>query len=194
MGRPMPYENAEAIMKEIARVTPSYCGITYDRLSGDGLHWPCTGTDHPGTPCLHVDRFTCGLGVFHALEYQPPAELPDEDYPLYLTTGRVLYQFHTGTMTMRTGGLNELAPACFVEISGEDARRYGLKDGDALHIASRRGEIEARTTISDQAVEGTVFIPFHYAKAAVNRLTNNVFDPTAGIPEYKVCAVRIEKR
>jgi predicted molibdopterin-dependent oxidoreductase YjgC len=193
MGYRMEYERTEEIMQEIARVTPSYCGINYGRLEREEIHWPCTGSDHPGTPCLHMDQFTCGLGVFHPIEYSPPAEVPDQDYPLYLTTGRVLYQYHTGTMTMKTEGLNELAPECYVEMSPLDARAYALSDGDLLRIASRRGEIEAKTRISDKAVNGTVFIPFHYAQAAANKLTNSALDPTAKIPEYKVCAVRIER-
>ena len=180
-------------MEEIAQVTPSYCGISYDRLKTRGIHWPCTGTDHPGTPCLHMDQFTCGLGVFHAIEYTPPAELPDRDFPLYLTTGRVLYQYHTGTMTMKSPGLNEKAPECFVEISAQDALTYDLEEGDLLKVSSRRGEILTKAKISEMAVEGTIFIPFHYATAAANMLTNAALDPTAKIPEYKVCAVRIEK-
>jgi formate dehydrogenase alpha subunit len=193
MGYGMNYEHAQAIMEEIARVTPSYCGINYDRLESGGIHWPCTGSDHPGTPCLHMDEFTCGLGVFHPIEYNPAAELPDEEYPLYLTTGRILYQYHTGSMTMRSQGLNELAPDCFVEISEPDAEEYQLSDGDRLKVVSRRGEIEALACISKKAVQGTIFIPFHYGQAAANRLTNAALDPTAKIPEYKVCAVRIAK-
>jgi len=193
MGYPMSYENAQAIMTEIAQVTPSYCGITYQRLERDGIPWPCTGTDHPGTPCLHMDQFTCGLGVFHALEWVPPAEVPDQDYPLYMTTGRVLYQYHTGTMTMKSGGLNELAPESFVEISRGDAKRYGLGEGEMVKVSSRRGTIKAKAKISDKAVDGTVFVPFHYAEAAANELTNTALDPVAMIPELKVCAVRLEK-
>ena len=193
LGYPMNYQSAQAIMAEIAEVTPSYCGINYERLKKEGIHWPCTGTDHPGTPCLHMDQFTCGLGVFHALEWIPPAELPDEDYPLYLTTGRVLYQYHTGTMTMKSEGLNRLAPECFVEISSKDAEAYEIQAGDLIKVASRRGEITARAVISEKAVEGTIFIPFHYAAAAANELTHAAIDPTAKIPEFKVSAVRIEK-
>jgi formate dehydrogenase major subunit/formate dehydrogenase alpha subunit len=194
MGYAMSYENSRAIMEEIAELTPSYCGINYDRLDKEGgLHWPCTGTDHPGTPCLHMDQFTCGLGVFHAIQYIPPDEVPDEEYPLYLTTGRVLYQYHTGTMTMKCDGLNERAPDCFVEMSPSDARQYELKEGDFLDVISRRGSIRAKTAISEKAVDGTLFIPFHYADAAANQLTNSALDPTAKIPEFKVCAVRIEK-
>ena len=193
LGSEMNYADARAIMEEIGNVTPSYCGINYPRLEHEGIHWPCTGTDHPGTPCLHMDQFTCGLGVFHGIEFQPPAEEPDEEYPLYLTTGRVLYQYHTGTMTMKVDGLNELAPECFVEMSRDDAKAYGLADGERIKLGSRRGEIEAKVRISDKAVAGTVFVPFHYAGAAVNRLTNPAFDPVAGIPEFKVCAVRVSK-
>jgi len=193
MGYPMEYANSRAIMNEINEVTPSYRGITYDRLETKGLPWPCPATDHPGTPCLHVGKFTCGLGVFHAIDYIPPAEVPDDEYPLYLTTGRVLYHFHTGTMTMKSQGLNELAPECFVEISQQDAASYNLHEGSNLKISSRRGTIEAKAVISEKAVDGTVFIPFHYAKAAANTLTNAALDPIARIPEYKVCAIRLEK-
>jgi formate dehydrogenase alpha subunit len=193
MGYPMSYDSAQSIMAEIAQVTPSYCGINYHRLERDGIHWPCTGTDHPGTPCLHMDQFTCGLGVFHALEWAPPAELPDQDYPLGLTTGRVLYQYHTGTMTRKSEGLNVLAPESFVELSQADADKYGIREGQMVKVTSRRGDIKAKAKISDKAVDGTVFVPFHYAEGAANELTNTAVDPVAKIPEYKVCAVRIEK-
>jgi formate dehydrogenase alpha subunit len=193
MGYPMVYENAEAIMQEISSVTPSYCGINYRRLEHEGIHWPCTSTDHPGTPCLHIDQFTCGLGIFHALEYAPAAEVPDKEYPLYLTTGRVLYQFHTGSMTMKSDGLNVMAPECFVEISAHDADQYQIKEGDVVKVVSKRGEIEAKAEISEQAFKGTIFIPFHYADAAANNLTHAALDPISKIPEYKVCAVRLER-
>ncbi len=193
MGRPMDYAGGREIMEEIRRVTPSYAGIGYERIEQEGLHWPCPNPEHPGTPVLHRDQFTIGKGVFHAIEFVPPAEIADRDYPLYLTTGRVLYQYHTGTMTMKTGGLNEIAPECFVEISPEDARAYALEDGGVAAIASRRGRIQARIQVSPKAVTGTVFLPFHYARAAANRLTNAALDPVSGIPEFKVCAVRLEK-
>ncbi len=193
MGRPMAYAESRDIMEEIRRVTPSYAGIGYERIEQEGIHWPCPNPEHPGTPVLHRDQFTSGKGVFHAIEFVPPAETADRDYPLYLTTGRVLYQYHTGTMTMKTGGLNEIAPECFVEISSEDARAYALQDGGRVAIASRRGRIQARIHVSPKAVAGTVFLPFHYARAAANRLTNAALDPVSGIPEFKVCAVRLEK-
>ncbi len=193
MGYPMDFGSARAIMQEIAEVTPSYCGINYDRLELGGIHWPCTGTDHPGTPCLHMEQFTCGLGVFHAIEYVPPAEIPDNEYPMYLTTGRVLYHYHTGSMTMKSKGLNAREPECFVEISAEDAMARHIGENDPVKITSRRGEIIAKAKISENVNSGTVFLPFHYADAAANRLTHAALDPVSNIPEYKVCAVRVEK-
>ncbi len=193
MGYPMPYADSREIMDEIRRVTPSYAGISYERIEREGLHWPCPNPEHPGTPILHRELFTSGKGAFHAIDYTPPAETIDTDYPLFLTTGRLLHQYHTGTMTMKTGGLNEIAPECFVEISVGDAAAVGLPDGALVRIASRRGSIQARLKISPKAVPGTVFLPFHYAKAAANRLTNAALDPVSGIPELKVCAVRLEK-
>jgi len=193
MGYSMNYENSEEIMKEIARVTPSYAGITYERIKRSGLHWPCPNTEHPGTPILHVDRFTRGRGLFHAIDYNPPAEVTDEEYPMYLTTGRLLYQYHSGTMSMKSDGLNQRAPESFVEISPRDAKRYGLENGSLAEVISRRGKIRVKIKISPKAADGTVFIPFHYAIAAANRLTNAKLDPVSGIPEYKVCAVQLSK-
>jgi formate dehydrogenase major subunit/formate dehydrogenase alpha subunit len=191
MGYSMSYADSEAVMEEIRRVTPSYAGITYGRIHREGIHWPCPNLEHPGTPILHREQFTRGKGLFHAIDYVPPAEKTDADYPLYLTTGRLLYQYHTGTMTMRTNGLNEKAPDCHVEIAPEDAQRYGVADDAVAAVASRRGTIQVRVKVSAKAVAGTVFIPFHYAQAAANRLTNAALDPICGIPEFKVCAVKL---
>jgi formate dehydrogenase major subunit/formate dehydrogenase alpha subunit len=193
MGYPMAYDSSQQIMEEISRVTPSYAGISYERIEHEGLHWPCPTTEHPGTPILHGAQFTRGKGLFHAIDYIEPAEMTDAEYPLYLTTGRLLYQYHTGTMSMRTGGLNQIAPEAFVEISPQDARTLELEEGTLVNIDSRRGTIQARTKISRKAVNGTVFIPFHYATAAANRLTNAALDPVSGIPEFKVCAVKVSK-
>ena len=193
MGYPMDYPDFEAIFEEIRTVTPSYAGITYQRLDEEGLHWPCPTEQHPGTPILHGKQFTRGKGKFHAIEWIPPAEQADDEYPLFLTTGRLLYQYHTGTMTMKSEGLNERAPESFVEIAIKDAERYGLNHDDMITISSRRGEITAKAKISTKAVEGTVFIPFHFAVAAANKLTNAELDPVSGIPEYKVCAVKIDR-
>jgi formate dehydrogenase major subunit len=193
MGTPMAYASSREIFEEIARVTPSYAGITYDRIAVEGLHWPCPTPQHPGTPILHRDQFTRGRGQFHAIDYTPPAELTDDEYPLYLTTGRVLYHYHTGTMTMKSAGLNEKVPECFVEISPKDAALYDLTDGAEVEIASRRGKIRAKIQVSPKAVNGTVFIPFHFAQSAANRLTNAALDPVSKIPEYKVCAVKLSQ-
>jgi formate dehydrogenase major subunit/formate dehydrogenase alpha subunit len=193
MGYPMKYESSADIMEEIARVTPSYGGIDYARIEREGLHWPCPNNEHPGTPILHRELFTSGKGVFHGIEFVPPAEKTDDEYPMYLTTGRLLYQYHTGTMTMKSEGLNTMEPECFVEISAADAATLGLEDGAMVSVSSRRGSIDARVRVSRKAVTGTVFIPFHYARAAANRLTNAALDPISGIPEYKVCAVKISK-
>ncbi len=191
MGYAMDYADSEAIFEEIRQVTPSYAGITYDRIDKEGLHWPCLNEEHPGTPVLHGLQFTRGKGLFHAIEWQPPVEVPDQEYPLYLTTGRILYHYHTGTMTMRSEDLMERAPESFVEIAPQDAAAHGLADGGRVSIASRRGVIEARVKVSRKAVAGTVFIPFHFAQGAANKLTNAALDPVSGIPEYKVCAVKL---
>ena len=191
MGYAMAYDDARSIFDEIAGITPSYKGISYDRIEKDGLHWPCPSPDHPGTPILHVGHFTRGKGLFHAVEYLPPAEVPDNDYPLFLTTGRILYHYHTGTMTMKTDGLNAIAPECFVEISEEDARRHGVSDGKTVQVKTRRGDILARARVTRHIRQGTVFIPFHYAQAAANRLTHAALDPVCGIPELKACAAKL---
>ena len=193
MGYAMAYPNSEAIFNELASVTPSYAGISYPRIEQVGIHWPCPTHEHPGTPILHSAQFTRGKGLFHALEWIPPAEVADDDYPLYLTTGRVIYHYHTGTMTMKTDGLNERAPESFVEITQRDAAGMGIEDGDRATITSRRGQINVRVHVSPKAVEGTVFIPFHFAEAAANKLTNAALDPVCGIPEFKVCAVKVSK-
>jgi predicted molibdopterin-dependent oxidoreductase YjgC len=193
MGYPMAYSDSEAIFNEIRTVTPSYAGITYDRIEHEGIHWPCPTDEHPGTPILHTRQFTRGKGLFHAIDHRPPAELPDREYPFMLTTGRVLYHYHTGTMTMKSRGLNTLSPDCFVEISANDATRLDLENGSMVDVLSRRGKIKARVEISTKAVDGTLFIPFHFAKAAANRLTNAALDPVAKIPEFKVCAINIRR-
>jgi len=192
MGFPMSYNNSEAVFEEIRQVTPSYAGITYERIQFDGLHWPCPTIDHPGTPMLHVGKFNRGKGLFHAIDFIPPAETVDDEYPVYLTTGRHLYHYHTGTMTMKTDDINTVAPECYVEISPQSAKSLGILDGQMVKVASRRGEITAKAQFSSDIPSGTVFIPFHYGKAAANKLTNAALDPVSKIPELKVCAVKLE--
>lgn len=193
MGLPMSYENPEAVFEEVRSLTPSYAGITYQRINRTGLQWPCPTLEHPGTPYLHKDRFTRGLGKFHALAYQGPREVQDEEYPLILSTGRILYQYHTGTMTRKSKGLEEMAPECLIEVSLNDAGSLKVADGERVRVVSRRGDLEAKVKLTDRSPEGTIFIPFHYAEAAANRLTQTALDPVAKIPELKLCAVRIEK-
>ena len=192
MGYPMEYASAEAIMEEIRTVTPSYAGITYERIEKEGIQWPCPNTDHPGTRFLHKDRFSRGRGLFHAIEYIPPAELPDDEYPMLLSTGRVLYQYHTGTMTRLGKGTRERYPESLAEIHPADAAKLGIEDGQRVRVTSRRGTVEAKAKITGRSDQGMVFMNFHFHEAAVNLLTNPALDPVAKIPEYKVCAVRVE--
>ena len=193
MGSPMTYETSEDIMKEIAEVTPSYGGISYDRIENEGLHWPCPNAEHPGTPMLHIGQFPKGRGQFHAIDFILPNELPDDDYPLALTTGRLLYHYHTGTMTRKSEGLNEMAPENFIEISDDDAASLGFANGDTAEVRSRRGQVKASVVVSPKVSKGNVFMPFHFAENAANNLTNPALDPVSKIPEFKVCAVKIEK-
>ena len=193
MGAGWNYTSPQEIMNEINAVTPSYRGISYDRIEHRGLQWPCPTLEHPGTAILHKDAFTRGKGLFSAIEYTPPAEVTDVDYPYILTTGRILYQYHTATMSRRSSGLVSRTPDAFVEINPVDAQELKINQGDRLTISSRRGTIQTNAEISEKCAPGVIFIPFHYSEAAVNRLTNAKFDPIAKIPELKVCAVRIEK-
>jgi formate dehydrogenase alpha subunit len=187
------YANPSEIMEEIAEVTPSYGGIHYDRLDGDGLQWPCPSPDHGGTPILHTSKFPRGRGHFSPVQHQPPAELPDDGYPFMLTTGRILQHYHTGTMTRRVNGLDALAPEERIEVNSVDAATLGITDGDWIRVSSRRGTVKARARVCDRPRRGLVFMTFHFAEALGNELTNNVVDPVAKIPEYKVCAVKVEK-
>jgi len=190
---PMKYSSAEEIFEEIRTLTPSYTGITYERLEEGSLQWPCPSTDHPGTPILHTSAFTRGKGLFSAVEYKAPAEETDAEYPLILTTGRSLWQYHTGTMTRKSAGLEALAPHNWIELNPADAKQYGLADGDRVAVASRRGTITTTVKVTEGIRPGVVFMPFHYAESAANVLTNTAIDPVAKIPEYKVCAVKIAK-
>jgi len=188
------YASPQQIMKEIAELTPSYGGISYARLEKlGGLQWPCPDPKHPGTPILHAKAFTRGKGLFNPVEHQEPEELPDKRFPFTLTTGRVLYHYHTATMTRRSQGLNDLAPQCLLEINPADAQELGLADGDMVRVWSRRGEIQAAAWVTPRVAPKVVFMPFHYAEAAANKLTIKSLDPVAKIPELKVCAVKLEK-
>jgi predicted molibdopterin-dependent oxidoreductase YjgC len=187
------FTSPEEIMDEIARLTPIYGGVSYGRLEQTGfLQWPCPAPDHPGTPYLHKDRFSRGLGHFHAIDYKGPVELPDEEYPLTLTTGRLMFHWHTGTMTRRSEKLHQEVPEAYIEIHPDDAAKIDLDGGKRVSVSSRRGQIELGARITKAIKPGVVFIPFHFAEAAANVLTNAALDPIAKIPEYKVCAVKVE--
>jgi len=187
------FSHPSEIMEEIARLTPSYGGINYERLENGGLQWPCPTTDHPGTPILHVGRFVRGLGRFTPLEYKPPAELPDKAYPFLLTTGRSLFHYHTGSMTRRVRGLDAIDPEAAVEINPEDARKLGVTDGEKVKVVSRRGEVVTKARVTEKVPPNVVFMTFHFAESPANVLTGSALDPVAKIPEFKVSAVRIEK-
>lgn len=193
MGYEMNYNSPSEIMDEIAELTPSYGGIHYDRLDGVGLQWPCPDRNHPGTKFLHANGFSRGKGKFHPIAYIPPAEEPDEEYSYVLMTGRMLYHFHTGTMTRNSKALNEHRPDAYVEINVQDAQKLGIKDNDRVKVSSRRGKVETYALVGERVRPGHLFMPFHYAESPANRLTNPVLDPISKIPEYKVCAAKLEK-
>jgi formate dehydrogenase alpha subunit len=186
------YAHPAEIMDEIAALTPSYGGIRYDRIDQSGLQWPCPTIEHPGTKVLHARQFSRGVGHFSGVKWQPPAEEPDEAYPLILTTGRVLEHFHTGTMTRRVAGLNQLEPEERLRIHPLDAAQIGLEEGDWSLVSSRRGEVRVRAQLTREVQPGVVFLTFHFAEALGNVLTNPALDPVAQIPELKVCAVRVD--
>lgn len=190
------YGSAEEIFEEIRKVVPQYKGITYERLrkTPGGIQWPCPSEEHPGTPTMFVEKFATpdGFGHFQVVQYKPPAEIPDSEYPFILTTGRVLFHYHTGTMTRKTRRLSSEVPTGFVEINVEDAEKLGIRDGDLVKLVSRRGELKVKAKVTENILKGVVFMPFHFSECPANMLTNPARDPT-GMPEFKVCAVRVEK-
>jgi len=193
MGYPMIYADASSIMSEINSLTPSYAGISYNRIENQGLTWPCPALDHPGTPVLHINAFTSGKGVFFPIDYHEPAEKTDAEFPFVLTTGRVHAHYHTGTMTRQGTGLNRLYPEPLAEINTEDAAAIDIKDGSYISLTSRRGTMKIKALVSDMTDKGVVFVPFHFSEASVNKLTNAALDPVSKIPEFKVCAVNVRK-
>ena len=189
----MQYDSTAEIMDEISSVSPIYGGMKHDRLSDGGLQWPCPDPSHPGTRFLHQGEFARGKGKFHAVTFIPPAELPDDEYDFILMTGRMLYQFHTGTMTRRSRAINEHQPNSYVEINSEDATNLDISDGERVRVSSRRGTVQTYAAVGQRVQPGQVFMPFHYSESPANRLTNPELDPQAKIPELKVCAVKVEK-
>ncbi len=195
VGLPAPFRDAEHVMEEIAAVTPSWAGVTYDRLDFAGLQYPVPDREHPGTPFLFADRFPTadGRATMTPVRYLPPGELPDEEYPFVMGTGRQMVHWHTGTMSRRAKGLDAREPVPTVEIGPADARHLGVKDGDHVLVISRRNAIRVAARISHRVGRHQVFMPFHFREAAANLLTDPSLDPHAKIPSFKVCAVRIEK-
>ena len=193
LGYNKRYRNISEVMDEIASLTPQYGGISYDRIETEGLQWPCLDKDHSGTKYLYKDAIARGKGLFFPVHHVGSAEITDSEYPYILTTGRVLYQYHTRTMTGRVEKLNEKVPESYIEISEITANKLGIKDGELVKVTSRRGAIDVKAKVTDIVEEGVVFIPFHFAEGAANYLTNPKIDSAAKIPELKVAAVKIEK-
>jgi len=190
------FEDPSEIMDELASVTPIYGGISYDRLDGDGLQWPCRTPDDPGTKFLHKTRFSrrpSGKGQFVPLVYRPSAEIADADYPLILTTDRSLYHYHSATLTRRVAGLEQLNSREYIQINPEDAARLGIRDGDWVEVTSRRGTIRARAKVTGVCPDGVCSMTFHFWESPTNEITNPALDPVAKIPETKVAAVRLRK-
>jgi formate dehydrogenase alpha subunit len=192
MRYPLEYESPEKVLEEYARLWPAMGGITYDRINAEGLAWPCPTKDHPGTAYLYKEGFPKGKVPFVAVPFNPPAEVTNGEYPFILTTGRNLFQYHSGSMTRRVQQIEQHAGEAYVEINPGDAARLGIQDGDSIKVRSRRGAIKIRARITRRVSEGTVFIPMHYREAAANVLTNDALDPVVKIPEFKVCAVSVE--
>ena len=179
-------------MREMGSVVPEYRGVTYDWIDKVGLQTPVLDREHPGTPYLFTDTFPSGRAKFFPLQYTPIVEQPDDEYPFILTTGRLLEHWHGGTMT-RNSRLEELYPEARVDVHPIDAARSGLDNGNAVKVSSRRGEVIMRTRVTEKTTPGVVFIPIHFAEAAANILTIDALDPQAKIPEFKACAIRMER-
>jgi len=195
-AKQFPYQDIEEIFNEIAAVTPSYHGMNYERLNRpEGLHWPCPTTEHPGTPILHIGKCSHpdGMGVMHAIEWKPPAEVPDEEYPYLFTTGRCIWHWHTGSMTRRSETLDAEVPTGWIEISPEDAKALGIQNKEIVRVSTRRGSIDVPAKVTPDIKNGVMFMPFHFVECAANILTHNALDPIAKIPEFKACAVKVEK-
>jgi len=195
MGHEWASNSAQEIWdNEVSVLAPSLMGVKYHRLEGDGLQWPCTHEDHPGTCFLHQGgEFTCGLGRFSAVEWTPPAEVPDKDYPFVLSTGRRLYHYHTRTQTGRSVGLNELLGEETADLSPADAEARGIRDGEIIRVRSRRGEVKVKARLTSEVYPGNVWMAFHFRETCANWLTNPAFDPVSQTAEYKACAVQVEK-
>jgi formate dehydrogenase alpha subunit len=194
MGYDMPYHHTVEVFREIGQAWPAMAGMSYARLEDGGLQWPCPTNDHPGTQFLFKGGFPRGKGRFSLVSFKPSVELTDKDYPFLLTTGRQLFQYHTGGMTRRVKPINAVSPEAYIEINPEDAKRLQVENGKNVKVSSRRGSILVKARVSKWPGAGVVFIPFHFKEAAANALTSSTsLDPVSKIPSFKVSAVRIEK-
>lgn len=193
LGYNKKYENPSEIMDEISMLIPSYKGINYKRINENGIQWPCTNINNPGTKILHKGEFSRGKAIFIPCEYILSCEELSDKYPYTLVNGRVLYHYHTRTMTGKVEGLNEKVPYSYIEINPNTAKKLGFKEGELIKVSSERGEIKARTKLTDIVSENILFMPFHFANGAVNYLTNTKLDEKSKVPDLKVCAVNVEK-
>jgi predicted molibdopterin-dependent oxidoreductase YjgC len=191
MGYDMSYPDAAAVMDEIAACTPSMAGVSFSRLDGDGLVWPCPSSDHPGTPILHQESFTRGKGYFSVLGNVETLERPDAEYPFILVTGRRREHYNNGSMTRRCVGLIALVPEEHLDIHPDDAAKLGISDGQRVQVRSRRDALEVTACVTDRCRPGSVFMAFHHEKPLTNLLTSPGLDEIALTPEYKACAVSI---
>ncbi len=192
LGYPME-DNPSKVCDEMASLTPLFAGVSFDRLEENGLQWPVSSKDHPGTPVVHLEKFIRGLGKFIPVRHKPPAEVPDSEYPFILTTGRMLFHYNTGTMTRRTNNLNREYPRNFVQMNPVDAEKLGIKKQARVKVKTRRGELEVAAQVTDKLKAGVLWMPFHFSEEPTNLLTNNAFDPVCRIGEYKACAAKVEK-
>lgn len=190
---PMHYDSSEQLFDEMASLNPSFGGMSFKRLEGDGLCWPCPTPDHPGTPILHIGKFSRGLGHFHDVEFKPPAEVPDDEFPMWLTTGTEYAHYLTASMTRRCKHLDTEMPELLTDLNPEDAKRLEVAHGGKVRVTSRRGTLLSTVQVTRRVQPGMIFMPLHFEEAAANLLTNSALDPISKTPEYKVCAVRVEK-
>jgi len=191
------WETSEDVFNEMRKITPQYAGITYAKLEGDGIQWPCPTEDHPGTPILHITSFAGmpdGKAKLQAIEHRAPAEVVDAEYPFWLTTGATIWHWPSGSMTRRCAQLDRDCPTAWLEMNKKDAEKLGIADGEKVLLSSRRGEVAVAARVMDDIKEGVFFMPFHFIEARANLVTNTAYDPVSRTPEYKVCAVKVTKQ
>jgi predicted molibdopterin-dependent oxidoreductase YjgC len=194
LGYEMSYDSIEEVFHEAGELWPALAGITYRRIAKAGLQWPCPTLNHPGTQYLFKGGFPRGKAAFTRVGYRQSEELPDKDFPFLLSTGRQLFQYHTGSMTRKVDAINAVSPSPYLEIHPDDADALDIRDGSMVRVSSRRGSVDIKLSVSARPSRGVVFMPFHFREAAANVLTNTALDPVSKIPELKVCAVKIERK